>query len=734
MKVHVNWENMQIQTVVFLLSILMSSVVIAVVSQQKQRIQGIISLTIISTSLIIWSSAYLLYNSQLFFFPKMVLLATTYFCSALVTSAQLTFSLTYSGRSHWITRSFVGLLLVQPLLTQILFWVERSRNIFFIDHGSQAIALSYQTGIWTHVNSIYLYNFEILSVLLLLDTFARKPRAFFKKSGVILFGSLVPLIFRLAAITDLVPQISFDPSIIAYSLAVILFSYGLFRSELIETVPITRDTVIEGMQDGWMVIDGQNKIIDINPAAEKLTGLSYHKVYGQPTDQILPDWLNITNAFEGIKELDVRRSIKTGNNWRYLNIRISPLTDPYEKRIGHLILWRDVTERRKAENARQKTRDEMLTLLNAISSTASNALGLDEFLSESIYQIISPFHSQAALYFLVDQNRKEENDQRMILATHYGFPKNFGNNMENMPISSGLFDLLFMNKQPVLLDDIRNDLRLPSLMNRLNFSSMLVAPLIIDEEDDKKVLGCLCLARTEGIKYTQDEIIRLTVISDQIASLINNDRRRQVNIALSERQRLLRDLHDSVSQKLYGLVTLTEAAQAAQEAGSPIAPSIVLEKIGENARQAVKEMRLFLYEMQPMDLKKEGLVSILHHRLAAVEGRANVKARLLTDEKISLSQDKEVALYFISQEALNNILRHAHAKSISVTLKQTRQNIVLEIVDDGRGFDPKKVARGGMGLHNMKERTSQVNGKLKIVSKPGNGTKIVVTVAKQRVL
>ena len=144
-------------------------------------------------------------------------------------------------------------------------------------------------------------------------------------------------------------------------------------------------------------------------------------------------------------------------------------------------------------------------------------------------------------------------------------------------------------------------------------------------------------------------------------------------------------------------------------------------------------MRLFLYEMQPMDLAKEGLASVLHHRLAAVEGRADVKARLLTDENISLSKDKEVALYYISQEALNNILRHAHAKSISVTLKQTRQNVVLEIVDDGRGFDPQKVDRGGMGLHNMKERASQVNGKFKIVSKPGNGTKIIVTVAKQRV-
>jgi two-component system, NarL family, sensor kinase len=212
--------------------------------------------------------------------------------------------------------------------------------------------------------------------------------------------------------------------------------------------------------------------------------------------------------------------------------------------------------------------------------------------------------------------------------------------------------------------------------------------------------------------------------------LIDSNRRRQFTIALTERQRILRDLHDSVSQKLYGLVALTEAAQAGIEAGSEIPPLQILTRIGENARQAVKEMRLFLYEMQPVDLK-EGLVSSLHHRLAAVEGRADIKARLLTDENIELSKDSEIALYYIAQEALNNILRHAHAKSVSVNLKQTRQNVILEIIDDGNGFNIKKIDNSGMGLRNMKERTQQINGKIKIVSAVGKGTKITVTVSRK---
>jgi signal transduction histidine kinase len=240
------------------------------------------------------------------------------------------------------------------------------------------------------------------------------------------------------------------------------------------------------------------------------------------------------------------------------------------------------------------------------------------------------------------------------------------------------------------------------------------------------------MARKELPAYSQDEIVRLTTLSDHMASLIDSDRRRKLAIAMTERERLMRDLHDSVSQKLYGLVTTTEAAQAAMEAGSNVDPRQEFARIGENARQAVKEMRLFLYQMQQVDVEKEGLVSVLHHRLQAVEGRADIKARLLSEEEeIPLSSDKQMTLFYIAQEALNNVLRHARAKSVLVTLRNRRKNVILEIVDDGVGFDVRKVDRAGLGLRNMRERAAQLQGKLLIISRPDQGTRIAVSVPKE---
>jgi signal transduction histidine kinase len=194
----------------------------------------------------------------------------------------------------------------------------------------------------------------------------------------------------------------------------------------------------------------------------------------------------------------------------------------------------------------------------------------------------------------------------------------------------------------------------------------------------------------------------------------------------------VRDLHDSTTQKLYGLVQLTEAAQASLETGATDQSAQVLVKIGENARQALKEMRLFLFEMKPVDIERDGLVSVLHQRLASVEGRADIKARLVADDNISLPLEKEVTFYFIAQEALNNILKHANATSVMIRLKDRKTSYALEIEDDGCGFDVEKFDKGGMGMRNMHERMAKVDGKLVVRSTPGKGTTIIASVSKNK--
>ena len=714
-----------------LIRVLLVSIIIltiGVVLLLKRRSPGTVgSISILVLIVAIWIMANLIYDSNKAYIPLNILKSINFLCLTSAASAQLLFVFSYTNRTRWLTSSTYIFLMVEPLLTQVLFWIEPSRKILF----------GLENGVWEQLNLIYIFQLLGASIFLLMDTFLSKPRPHFLRAWTILLGAIFPLIGNLLIFTshgDLGAYVYL--AIFSYTLAIAGFSYGKFNINLIEPTPLTRDFVVEGMDDGWMVVDHQDKVIDVNLSAEKMIGMSREKIYGLPVDQILSEWPKVLQTSEGVKESDgvkemeMRRTSKAKNERQYLNLRISQLINKNKSQFGHLIVWRDITGRKLADAVHQKARDELFVLLNAISSLASRSMNLEDFLSESSYQIVYSFQSQAVAVFLTEE--KDGTKQKLSLKSYFGFSPEGIASLNNKIFTTNIYDWLMANEEnrPLVLDRQHNSTNIPFNPTTIGFNYVTLIPLIIYNQHENSVLGCLCLGRNEDTIYSQDEVIRLTTIANQIATLIDSNRRRQFAIALGERQRLLRDLHDSVSQKLYGLVALTEAAQAGIEAGSVIAPLEVLTRIGENARQAVKEMRLFLYEMQPIDLQ-EGLVSSLQHRLAAVEGRADIRARMISDENIQLDKDNEIALYYIAQEALNNILRHAHAKNVSANLKQTRQNVILEITDDGDGFDIKKLDNSGLGLRTMKERTEQANGKFKITSKVGEGTKIVVSVSRK---
>jgi len=565
--------------------------------------------------------------------------------------------------------------------------------------------------------------------VLLWDGLVQRRRTVAWRLSLALLGSLLPLAAVLLELAGLSPFPTVELLPFAFGLAALCYANTLFDLRPEELGAIDRSTAVERMEDGWIVLDAESRIMDMNAAAERLSGFSREQVYGQPISSLLGDVSKLGLNFDTSQEVEMKRSMPQEEDSRYLNIRFSPLADAQRDPFGWLTLWRDMTEGKLTEDTRRRARDEMFVLLNAISSAASNTISLDDFLLESIYHIISPFRSQVVAIFLLDEKNRVGDQPQYQLVAHLGLPANAIDELMHIPADLPLFSSVQNRAAPVQVKEAIDDDRVPAAIRNLPVECMLTLPLIARDRGEDKFVGCMCLARKEKPEFSQDEIFRLGSIADHMANLIDSDRRRKLAIAIRERERLMRDLHDSVSQKLYGLVTTTEAAQAALEVGSNVDPAQEFARIGENARQAVKEMRLFLYQMQQIDVEKDGLISVLHHRLSAVEGRADIKARLLTEEEgVALAPDKEMMLYYIAQEALNNVLRHAKAKSVLVTLKQGRKNVILEILDDGNGFDLKKVDRSGLGLQNMRERAAQLNGKLRIATKPHEGTRIVVTV------
>jgi signal transduction histidine kinase len=153
-----------------------------------------------------------------------------------------------------------------------------------------------------------------------------------------------------------------------------------------------------------------------------------------------------------------------------------------------------------------------------------------------------------------------------------------------------------------------------------------------------------------------------------------------------------------------------------------------LAKVGQIAQQALKEMRLLVYELRPPALAQEGLFGALRQRLDAVERRTGVQAQLLGEAIPDLPRQVDEALYYIAQEALNNALKHAAATVVTVSLGASDGRIELEVADNGAGFDPQAVeGKGGLGLTSMRERVEKMGGVLTILSAPGEGTTVKVS-------
>jgi len=198
---------------------------------------------------------------------------------------------------------------------------------------------------------------------------------------------------------------------------------------------------------------------------------------------------------------------------------------------------------------------------------------------------------------------------------------------------------------------------------------------------------------------------------------------------VEERQRLARELHDSVTQSLYSLTLLAEASRRTALGGDLDKVTGNIARLGETAQQALKEMRLLVYELRPLALESAGLAEALQHRLDAVEKRAGINAQLRVELGIALPPQVENALYRIAQEALNNSLKHAGANKIVVSLRYSGKQVEMEIADNGRGFAVETAQhQGGLGLVSIRERVEALGGTWSISSRPGEGTRVLIQV------
>jgi signal transduction histidine kinase len=301
------------------------------------------------------------------------------------------------------------------------------------------------------------------------------------------------------------------------------------------------------------------------------------------------------------------------------------------------------------------------------------------------------------------------------------------------------YQVLLERRAPVIIDDIWGDSEESRIFHGASqrllatFGSTrawLGLPLIVRGA----LIGMLRLDHSQPGHFSAQDAWLAQTIANQAAVAIENARlyaRARELAVLQERQRLARELHDSVSQALYGIALGTQTARelvAEESTDGELRQSLAepLEYVSGLAEAGLAEMRALLFELRPESLASEGLVAGLQKQVASLRARHRLEvAAELGDEPDVPLEVKEMA-YRITQEALQNVVRHARAKGVALILMDKADGLVVEVRDDGIGFDPTLAHPGHLGLQTMRERAERVGGSFKLVSGRGEGTTVHV--------
>jgi len=195
----------------------------------------------------------------------------------------------------------------------------------------------------------------------------------------------------------------------------------------------------------------------------------------------------------------------------------------------------------------------------------------------------------------------------------------------------------------------------------------------------------------------------------------------QALAAIEERQRLARELHDSVSQALYGISLGVHTARM-QLDRNPKDLVESLDYVLELADAALIEMRALIFELRPESLETEGLVTALTKQAAALHARQGIIVQLELGKEPDVPLKVKQDLFRIAQEALHNTVKHARASQVELRMDQAGGLVTVEVCDNGKGFDTTTSFPGHLGLHSMRERVKSLGGELMIESAPGQGT------------
>jgi len=500
--------------------------------------------------------------------------------------------------------------------------------------------------------------------------------------------------------------------------------------------------IFEASTDGLVINDLEGNPVEVNPAFCEMHGYTREEMLTMhPTEFIHPsshhlfqeyvDTVKAGGTFE-TRAIDVR---KDGTPF-HVEVRGTGFTHKGKPHLFAVV--RNITERMQAyekleQRVEERTR-ELSTLLE-VSHNVASTLDLRPLLGLILDQLKFVADYSGASILTVEGERLVVLDSRGANAQEEGvlgrqFP------MDRL----GIVWERLLRGEPVIIPDVRADSDLSESyrvavgdLYDTTFSyvrSWLAVPLALKD----RVVGMLSLSYNRPDFYTPRHARLTMAIANQAAVAIENARlyeRAQEFAALEERQRLARELHDSVSQAIFSITLHARTARTLLDRGELGKLAEPLDHVFSLSQAAMAEMRALIFELRPESLQNEGLVAALTKQVASIRARHGIDVKTILCSEPEVPLETKEALYRIAQEALHNTVKHARATRVDIRMECDDERATLMLRDNGIGFDSNGPFPGHLGLQSMRERVARVDGKLEITSARGEGTTVRVEIPRR---
>lgn len=462
---------------------------------------------------------------------------------------------------------------------------------------------------------------------------------------------------------------------------------------------------------GIGLLDAERRWVYVNPAGRLILGARLGELAGRPAP-----FVPVDEAEQGeLMQPGVQRTRFAAVGGLTLEYTENGFVDGPESRIA--VTFRDVTAARQQER--------QLAAFARTASSLAYAGSLQQVLDRAAADVLPPTGAAACAIMLIDART-----HAFRMAGTAGLRDDYLENIEKCRQRGAPLATLeaFESRQPAVRRNIQRLLQDPryeplhEAIVELAWTSAAVAPLVARDQE----LGVVSAYYPAGHDPTDADTAFLTVMADQVAVAVDNVQllgELEGQAALEERHHLARELHDSVSQALFSMSLHARAVQlAAQQSGAdpggPVAKGAA--QLLELAQGALAEMRALIFQLRPEALHAEGLTAVVRKHAAAVAAREGLDVRVYAEEdRLELDEVAEEELFRVVQEAVHNTVKHAHAHHVDIRLARVAGDpgtLVVEVEDDGVGFDPSSPRPGHLGLETMRERTERLGGRLEIES------------------